>query len=63
MTYLTDAKAHLDKAREFLDSAGDECDFDRYNAAVSAAVISGGQQQRRHLPKDDSKDNQDREPQ
>lgn len=41
MTYLAHAKAHLDKAREFLESARDECDFDRYNAAVSAAVISG----------------------
>lgn len=41
MTYLAHAKAHLDKAREFLESARDECDFERYNAAVSAAVISG----------------------
>ncbi len=41
MTYLSDAKAHLDKAREFLESARDEYDFDRYNATVSAAVISG----------------------
>ncbi len=41
MTYLTDARAHLDKAREFLESARDEHDFARYNAAVSAAVISG----------------------
>ena len=41
MTYLTDAKAHLDKAREFLEAARDEYDFERFNAAVSAAVISG----------------------
>lgn len=41
MSYLTDAKAHLDKAREFLESARDEYDFARYNAAVSSAVISG----------------------
>ena len=41
MTYLADAKAHLDKAREFLESARDEYDFERYNAAVSSAVISG----------------------
>ena len=41
MNYLAQAKAHLDKAREFLESARDEYDFDRYNAAVSAAVISG----------------------
>ena len=40
MTYLSDAKAHLDKAREFLESARDEYDFDRYNATVTAAVIS-----------------------
>ena len=40
MTYLAHATAHLDKAREFLESARDECDFERYNAAVSAAVIS-----------------------
>jgi len=41
MSYLADAKAHLEKAREFLESARDEYDFVRYNAAVSAAVISG----------------------
>lgn len=41
MTYLADARAHLEKAREFLESARDECDLDRPNAAVSAAVISG----------------------
>jgi hypothetical protein len=41
VTYLTDAKAHLDKAREFLESARDEYDFERYNAAVSLAVTSG----------------------
>lgn len=41
MTYLSDARAHLDKAREFLESARDEYDFDRFNAAASSAVISG----------------------
>ncbi len=41
MTYLADAKAHLDKAREFLESARDEYDYERYNAAVSSAVVSG----------------------
>ena len=42
MSYLADSRVHLDKAREFLESARDECDcdFERYNAAVSAAVIS-----------------------
>ena len=41
MTFLADARAHLDKAREFLESARDEYDCERYNAAVSSAVISG----------------------
>lgn len=41
MSYLSDAKAHLEKAREFLESARDEYDLDRYNAAVSAVVICG----------------------
>jgi uncharacterized protein (UPF0332 family) len=41
MSYVADAKAHLDKAREFLESARDEHDFERYNAAVSAPVVSG----------------------
>jgi hypothetical protein len=41
MTYLDDAKAHLVKAREFLEAARDEYDFDRLNACVSSAVISG----------------------
>ncbi|MDA8296550.1 MAG: DNA-binding protein [Actinomycetota bacterium] len=41
MSYLADSRVHLDKAREFLESARDECDFERYKAAVSAAVISG----------------------
>jgi uncharacterized protein (UPF0332 family) len=40
VTYLTDAKAHLDEAREFLESARDDYDFERYNAAVSSAVAS-----------------------
>jgi len=41
VTYLSDARAHLDKAREFLESARDGYDFDRFNAAASSAVISG----------------------
>lgn len=41
MTYLTDARAHLDKAREFLEAARDDHDLERYNAAASSAVISG----------------------
>lgn len=41
MTYLAAAKAHLVKAREFLEAARDEYDFDRLNACVSSAVISG----------------------
>ena len=41
MTYLSDARAQLDKAREFLESARDGYDFDRFNAAASSAVISG----------------------
>jgi hypothetical protein len=36
MTALSDAKAHLDKARELLESARDEYDFERYSAAASA---------------------------
>ncbi len=41
MTYLAEARAHLDKAREFLEAARDEHDFKRYSAAASSAVISG----------------------
>ncbi len=41
MGALEDARRHLDKAREFLDSAVDELDFERYNAATSNAVTSG----------------------
>ena len=41
MTSLTGAKAHLAKAREFLDAARDEHDFERYSAAASSAIISG----------------------
>jgi uncharacterized protein (UPF0332 family) len=40
VTFLAEAKAHLDKAREFLESARDEYDFERYNVSVSSAVIS-----------------------
>jgi uncharacterized protein (UPF0332 family) len=41
VSYLTDAKGHLDKAREFLESARDDYDFERFNASVSSAVTSG----------------------
>jgi hypothetical protein len=41
MTYLAAANAHLVKAREFLEAARDEYDFDRLNACLSSAVISG----------------------
>ena len=41
MTNPTDARAHLTKAREFLEAARDEYDFERYNSAASSAVISG----------------------
>ncbi|MEO6142946.1 MAG: hypothetical protein ABIP19_03125, partial [Dermatophilaceae bacterium] len=38
---LTDAAAHLGKAREFLEAAELNNDRDRYNAATSNAVTSG----------------------
>lgn len=41
MAALEDAKAHLRKAREFLDSAQLNLDVDLYSAATSAAVTSG----------------------
>lgn len=41
MTALSDARAHLRKAREFLDAAELNLDGDLYNAATSNAVTSG----------------------
>lgn len=41
MTALSDARAHLDKAREFLQAAEINRDVELYNAATSDAVISG----------------------
>lgn len=41
MTALSDARAHLRKAREFLDAAELSLDCDLYNAATSSAVTSG----------------------
>ena len=41
MTALQDARHHLAKAKEFLASAEDNRDLERYNAATSDAVISG----------------------
>lgn len=41
MSALTEAQAHLAKAREFLDAAELSLDVDLYNAATSNAVISG----------------------
>lgn len=41
MTALEDARAHLAKAREFLDAARFNLDVDLFNAATSDAVISG----------------------
>ena len=40
MSALSDARAHLRKAREFLDAAGLSLDCDLYNAATSSAVTS-----------------------
>lgn len=40
-TPLRDARAHLDKAREFLSAAEIELAGDWYNAATSSAVLSG----------------------
>ena len=41
MSALTDAKAHLAKAREFLEAAELNNDLDLYNAATSNAATSG----------------------
>ena len=40
MTALADARAHLVKAREFLEAARSSNELDRFNAATSDAVIS-----------------------
>lgn len=41
MSALSDARAHLRKAREFLDAAGLNLDCNLHNAATSSAVTSG----------------------
>jgi uncharacterized protein (UPF0332 family) len=41
MTTLSDARAHLRKAREFLAAAELNLDCDLYNATTSSAVTSG----------------------
>jgi hypothetical protein len=41
MTALQDARAHLAKAREFLEAAKFDLDLDLFNAATSDAVIAG----------------------
>ena len=41
MTALDTARAHLDKAREFLQAAELVLDLELYNAAASNAVIAG----------------------
>jgi len=41
MTALADARAHLAKAREFVEAARSSHEHDLYNAATSNAVISG----------------------
>ena len=41
MTALDDARAHLAKAREFLEAARFNLDLELFNAATSDAVISG----------------------
>lgn len=41
MSALSDAKLHLDKAKEFLEAAELVNDLDLFNAATSAAVTSG----------------------
>jgi len=38
---VNDARAHLSKAREFLEAAEVNRDLELFNAATSAAVISG----------------------
>jgi hypothetical protein len=39
MSAVNDARAHLEKAREFLEAAEMSRDLDLYNAATSDAVI------------------------
>lgn len=41
MTAISDARAHLRKAREFLDAAEVSLDHDLFNATTSSAVTSG----------------------
>ena len=41
MSALADARAHLDKAREFLEAAEVNHELELYNAATSNAVTSG----------------------
>lgn len=41
MTALSEARAHLDKAREFLEAARLNHDVGLFNAATSSAVVSG----------------------
>lgn len=41
MSALSDARAHLRKAREFLEAAELNMECDLYNAATSSAVTSG----------------------
>jgi hypothetical protein len=41
MTASADARAHLDKAREFLQAAEFNQDLDLHNAAASDAVVAG----------------------
>jgi len=41
MTAVSEARAHLHKAREFLDAAELNLDNDLFNAATSSAVTSG----------------------
>ena len=41
MTALPDARAHLKKAKEFLDAAELNLDVDMFNAATSSAVTAG----------------------
>lgn len=41
LTALSDARAHLRKARQFFESANLSHDFELYDAAASSAVVSG----------------------
>jgi len=41
MSALHDARAHLEKAREFLDAARVNLEWEHFNAATSNAVVSG----------------------